>query len=148
MQNLIIDCSKEIKTSIYDNDSYDSITINSLNCLENKEIRPILNECNRLLKKGEKIFISVINAIGTVKAYLEERLDTSGFPKRYKYWSEEEIVFQMLYGKADIFDNQLHKTGFSYSRLKRFLEECGFEITNVNDTTDSGQNLHVEAIKK
>lgn len=135
------------------NDSIDEIYLsNVLEHLCSKDLQPTLKEWNRILKVNGKIIIIVPNVIGAVKAFVENRLDTSGFSRRYLHWSPEEVVFQMLYGRADIFgDNEpiecQHMTGFSYNRLKRFLEECGFQITKTNDSTDTDQNLQVEAIK-
>jgi len=144
---------QDIRKLDYENESVDEILLNQvLEHFNNKDLRPSLKEWNRVLKKGGKIVITVPNAIGTVKSFLNGTLNTSGFGRHYKHWSSEEVVFQMLYGRADIFgDNepeyQQHRTGFCYNRLKRFLEECGFKITKVNDETDTNQDLEVEAIK-
>jgi len=148
----VIKC--DIRTlSQYENNSVDEILLNNvLEHLANKDLRPSLKEWNRILKNGGILSIQVPNAIGAVKAFLENRLNTTGFARHYKNWSPEEVVFQMLYGRADILgDNDpiecQHMTGFCYNRLKRFLEECGFKITKANDTTDTNQNLEVEAVK-
>ena len=137
----------------YANNSIDEIILyNVLEHLCNKDLRHSLKEWHRILKSEGLIRISVPNVIGTIKAFLENRLDTSGFKKHFAHWSPEEVVFQMLYGRADIFgDNDpiecQHMTGFCYNRLNRFLEECGFKIIKANDTTDTNQNLEVEAMK-
>lgn len=137
----------------YQNNSVDEVLLNQvLEHLNNRDLRPALKEWHRIIKKGGKIIITVPNIIGTVKSFLENRLNTLGFSKHYKNWSPEEVVFQMIYGRADIFGDdepeaQQHKTGFCYNRLKRFLEECGFKIVKANDATDSNQDLEVEAIK-
>lgn len=136
-----------------ENNSVDEIFLsNVLEHLANKDLRPTLKEWCRILKVNGKIVIIVPNVIGAVKAFLENRLDTHGFARHYRNWSPEEVVFQMLYGRADIIgDNDpvecQHMTGFCYNRLKRFLEECGFKIVKENDKTDTNQNLEVEAIK-
>jgi len=151
--------SRVIKMNIlnlarYDDESVDEIYLSQvIEHLNNKELRPALKEWNRVLKSNGKIIITTPNVIGTIKAYLENRLNTSGFPRHYKNWSPEEVVFQMVYGRADIFgdnepESQQHRTGFCFNRLKRFLEECGFVITKSNDTTDTLQDLEIEAIKK
>jgi predicted SAM-dependent methyltransferase len=135
------------------NDSIDEIVLSHvIEHLNNKDLRPALKEWNRVLKQNGKIIISTPNVIGTVKALLNKTLNTNGFARRYKNWSEEEVVFQMIYGRADIFgdnepETQQHKTGFSYNRLNRFLEECGFKIIKANSTTDDNQDLIIEAIK-
>lgn len=142
----------DIKNLEYENETVDEIFLNHvLEHLNSSDLRSALKEWNRILKKGGKIIITVPNVIGTIKSFLENRLNTLGFPRHYKNWSPEEVVFQMIYGRADIFgDNepeaQQHKTGFCYNRLKRFLEECGFEIVKANDMTDTNQDLEVEAI--
>lgn len=139
--------------SNYEDCSVDEIFLNQvIEHLNNRDLRPCLTEWNRVLKQGGKIVITTPNAIGTVKSYLENRLRTQGFPRHYKNWSAEEVVFQMLYGRADIFgdnepESQQHRTGFSFNRLNRFLEECGFKIVKANDTTDTDQDLEIEAEK-
>ena len=135
------------------NESVDEIFLSHvLEHFDNKDLRPILKEWNRILKKNGKIRIIVPNVIGAVKAFLENRLVTVGFARHYKNWSPEEIVFQMLYGRADILGDDKseydqHRTGFCYNRLKRFLEECGFQIIKANDETDTDQDLEVIAEK-
>lgn len=149
---MVINCDIR-KLEHYDDESVDEIILSQvLEHLNNKDLRPALKEWNRVLKKGGKIIITVPNVIGTVRSFIENRLNTIGFARHYKNWSHEEVVFQMIYGRADIFgDNepeaQQHRTGFCYNRLKRFLEECGFKIIKANDTEDYTQDLEVEAIK-
>jgi len=139
--------------SQYSNDSVDKIILHSvLEHLPNKDLRPALREWNRVLIVNGILDIQVPNVIGAIKAFLENKLDTSGFARHYAHWSPEEVVFQMLYGRADILGSNdpiecQHMTGFCYNRLNRFLKECGFEITKANDTTDTNQNLEIEAIK-
>lgn len=137
----------------YKNESVEEIILHSvLEHLANKDLRPALKEWNRVLKIKGTINIHVPNVIGAVKAFLENRLDCSGFPKHYVHRTPEEVLFQMFYGRADIFgDNEpiecQHMTGFCYNRLNRFLTECGFKIIKANDTTDTNQNLEVIAAK-
>jgi len=137
----------------YENESVDEILLNNvLEHLTNKDLRPALKEWNRVLKIGCLIKIQCPNVIGAVKAFLENRLECRGFAKHYPHRTPEEVLFQMLYGRADILgDNDpiecQHMTGFCYNRLNRFLKECGFEITKANDTTDTNQNLEIEAQK-
>jgi len=142
------------KLEQYKDDSIEEILLFSvLEHLQNKDLRLALKEWNRVLKIGGTLNIQIPNVIGAVKAFLENRLDTTGFARHYKNWSPEEVLFQMLYGRADILgDNDpiecQHMTGFNYNRLDRFLSECGFKIIKANDTTDTDQNLEVIVIKK
>jgi predicted SAM-dependent methyltransferase len=137
----------------YSDNSIDEIILhNVLEHLANKDLRSALKEWNRVLKIKGIINIHVPNVIGAVKAFLEKRLDCSGFSKHYVHRTPEEVLFQMFYGRADIFgDNEpiecQHMTGFCYNRLNRFLTECGFKIIKANDTTDTNQNLEVIAAK-
>jgi predicted SAM-dependent methyltransferase len=137
----------------YENESVDEILLHSvLEHLCNKDLRPSLKEWNRILKKQGILNIQVPNVIGAVKAFLSGTLQCHGFAKHYPHRTPEEVLFQMIYGRADIIgDNDpiecQHMTGFCYNRLNRFLEECGFKIIKANDTTDTSQNLEVEAIK-
>jgi len=138
----------------YLDDSVDEILLNNvLEHLANKDLRSSLKEWNRILKVRGILIIIVPNVIGAVKAYLNNKLNTTGFSRHYKNWSPEEVLFQMIYGRADILgDNDpiecQHMTGFCYNRLKRFLEECGFKIIKVNDATDTDQNLEIQAEKQ
>jgi predicted SAM-dependent methyltransferase len=137
----------------YDDNSVEEILLYSvLEHLPNKDLRPALKEWNRILIKNGIMKINVPNVIGATKAFLENRLECRGFAKHYPHRTPEEVLFQMIYGRADILgDNDpiecQHQTGFCYNRLNRFLEECGFKIIEANDTTDTNQNLEVTAIK-
>jgi predicted SAM-dependent methyltransferase len=148
----VIDCDIRYLQQ-YANESIEEIILhNVLEHLANKDLRPALKEWNRILKINGIINIHVPNVIGAVKAFLNNKLITIGFARHYKNWSAEEVLFQMLYGRADILgDNDpiecQHMTGFSYNRLNRFLKECGFEIIKYNDNTDTDQNLEIIAKK-
>jgi len=136
----------------YEDKTVDEIHLNMvLEHLDNKDVRPALREWHRVLKVGGKIFITVPNVIGAVKAYLENRLVTHAFPNPKFDDKPLEVLFQMIYGRADIFggnEYMQHRTGFSYKRFERILNECDFRIVNANDKTDTQQDLTVEAIKE
>lgn len=136
----------------YGDESVDEIYLNMvLEHLDNADVRPALKEWNRVLKRGGKIEIIVPNVIGAVKAYLEGRLITHAFPNPPFEDKPLEVLFQMVYGRADIYgghEYMQHRTGFSYKRLERFLNDCGFSIIKSNDSTDTEQDLIVTAIKK
>jgi len=142
----------DIKKLSYGDNTIDEIYLSMvLEHIDNSDVRTALKEWNRVLKKGGKIVIIVPNIIGAVKAYLENRLVTHAFPNPPFEDKALEVLFQMVYGRADIFggnEYMQHRTGFSYKRLERFLNDCGFEIVKANDNTDTEQDLEIEATKQ
>jgi len=114
-----------------------------------KEAIIILEEWNRVLKKGGKLYIVCPNLLWHLRQILRgshRSLFNRRKGKNDRYWG-----FGSVFGwQQDEYD--VHKFGYYFELLRDLLKQCGFgEIKNLTNKSNSLEkspwHLEVEAIK-
>ena len=127
--------------------------IYSRHCIEHftlKEFLQVLEEWNRVLKKGGKLYIICPNLLWHLNQILKSS-HKSFYEKRRgkrmrRYWG-----FGSLFGwQQDVYD--VHKFGYYFELLRDILIESGFgkikNFTNKKDSMEKDEaHLEIEAIK-
>jgi len=136
--DMVIDLEKEFLRMFGDESVEEIFAKDFIEHLSWRVVKAFLKDCYRVLVKGGKMFIQTPD--------LEAISRTVILKPNFRFGGLEgfEAISFWVYGAQDYGQN-VHKSGFTISTLKRLLESVGFKVERIEN--DGGSNILCQAVK-